>query len=227
MPIQFLSQPSPGSILLTDPLPYHLPTNLKHYHPQITNLSATKQSSIKKWAAHTPFISNVPSSSSSTSIQITSEYQHPTNPRQHYSTHLSPFGMPLPLIDPTKTLRVCIQNTQHDFKLYGDGLELSSIMEHLQTIGSSMFVPVSPNVNWKNHSNGTHTRQIFRPHFNQVHLSTVSSDIGLHLLYLNKRLVGGTAIVSFGLWASNIIPGPLDDSGYVSFSITTIQGKGN
>lgn len=89
-----------------------------------------------------------------------------------------------------------------------------------------MFVPICLNLIWKNHSNWTHTRQLFHPHFNQVHLSAESSDIGLHPLYLNKHLIGGTAILSFGLWASKIIPSIQDNSGYGTFSITTIQGKG-
>jgi hypothetical protein len=89
-----------------------------------------------------------------------------------------------------------------------------------------MFVPISPNVNWKNHSNWSCTRQLFCQHFHQVHISAISSDIGLQPLYLNKHLVAGTAILSFGLWASKVIPGPQDDSGYGTFSVTTIQGKG-
>jgi hypothetical protein len=90
-----------------------------------------------------------------------------------------------------------------------------------------MFVSMSPNINWKNHSNWSRTRQFFCPHFTQAHLSAASSDIGLHPLYINKHLIGGTAILSFGLWASKGVPSIQDNSGYGTFSITTIQGKGN
>jgi hypothetical protein len=47
------------------------------------------------------------------------------------------------------------------------------------------------------------------------------------ILYINKHLVGGSAILTFGLWASKVSISPTDDSGHGVFSITTIQGKGN
>jgi hypothetical protein len=202
-------------------------SNLHHPDFQKKHNSLT-QSSIKKWTVHSPFIPNIPSLSSSpgTSSVHPIDTSPPSHPRQHYSSHLSPFGTPLPIIDPKKILRVCVQNTQHDFKIYSDGLELTSIIEHLQNLAISMFVPISPNVNWKNHSNWSCTHQLFCQHFHHVHISAISSDIGLQPLYLNKHLVAGTVILSFGLWASKVIPGPQDDSGYGTFSVTTIQGKG-
>jgi hypothetical protein len=199
------------------------------HHPDFCKKqNSLTQSSIKKWTVHAPFIPNIPSLSSSTGTSSVHpiDTSPPSHPRQLYSSHLSPFGTPLPIIDPTKIFRVCVQNTQHDFKIYGDGSELTSIIEHLQTLAISMFVPISPNVNWKNHSNWSRTWQLFCQHFHQVHISAISSNIGLQPLCLNKHLVGGTAILSFGLWASKVIHGPQDNSVYGTFSVITIQGKG-
>jgi hypothetical protein len=43
---------------------------------------------------------------------------------------------------------------------------------------------------------------------------------------MNKHLVGGSAILTFGLWSSKVSNSPIDKSGHGIFSITTIQGKG-
>ncbi len=47
-----------------------------------------------------------------------------TSAHQIYSAHLNPYGTSLPLVDQTKFLRVCFQNTQHSFQLQGDGIEI-------------------------------------------------------------------------------------------------------
>jgi len=151
----------------------------------------------------------------------------PSHPHQTFTAHLDPFGTLMPSIDHTSVLRICAQNTQHDFKLHEDGLDMHNIITNLKLLGASMFVAISPHVNWKNTSNWVRTKQVFHPHFTQVHLSATSSKIGNDPLYMNKHLVGGSAILTFGLWASKISISPIDDSGHGAFSITTIQGKGN
>ena len=114
-----------------------IPPSIKEnvYNPQ-------KQSSIKQWTIHHPFIPN---------ISLPSNNEHntsaPSHPHQHFTAHLEPFGTPLPVIDSTRFLRVCTQNTQHNFKLHGDGLEIHNIINNLLMLGTSMFVPISPNVN--------------------------------------------------------------------------------
>jgi hypothetical protein len=102
---------------------------------------------------------------------------------------------------------------------------MSSMIQNLKLIDVSMFIPISPNINWQNNSNWSRTHQIFRPHFNQVHLSAVSSAVGLDPLYLNKYLIGGSAILTFGLWASKVSQTIQDESGYGSFTVTTMSGK--
>lgn len=60
-----------------------------------------------------------------------------------------------------------------------------------------------------------------------MHLSAVSSDIGLEQKYFHKNIVGGTAILTFGLWSSKVTHYPHDLSDFGSYLYTTIQGKGN
>jgi hypothetical protein len=171
------------------------------------------------------FIPNVPSTTSPSADPSLSS--NPVSARQQFMQHLIPFGTTMPTIDPCKILRVCMQNTQHDFKLYGDGLEMHTLQNHLITLGISLFAPISPNINLQNLSNWSRARNIFRQAFKQVHLSASSSDIGKDPLYLNKHLIGDSAILTFGLWASEVSSSSNDNSGHGSFSITTIQGKGN
>jgi hypothetical protein len=191
------------------------------------NSTSTKQSrlmTIDKWLIHRPFIPIHSSNSPSFDPPIPS---NPVSARQQFLQHLIPFGTTMPTIDPCKIIRVCMQNTQHNFKLYGDGLEMHNLQNHLITLGISLFAPISPNVNWQNHSNWSRARHIFRQAFKQVHLSASSSDVGKDPFYLNKHLIGGSAILTFGLWASKVSSLSNDTSGHGSFSITMIQGNDN
>jgi len=184
-----------------------------------------RQNSLHRWLEHSPFIPNVPSTSHPDSTSVSSS--HPASACQTFKNHLAPYGTLLPPIDPSKILRVCLQNTQHDFRIFGDGIEMISIQNHLSSIGTYVFAPISPNINWKNSTNWPRTRQIFRYTLQHVHLSASSSNIGLDPLYLHKHLIGGAAILSFGLWASKVSHSFSDESGHGSFAVTTIQGKGN
>ncbi len=51
-----------------------------------------------------------------------------------------------------------------------------------------MFTPISPNIDWHNHIKWIWTKQAFCPAFQQVHLSAISSDIGLENEYKDKNL---------------------------------------
>jgi hypothetical protein len=120
-----------------------------------------------------------------------------------------------------------MQNTQHSIQIYGDAIDLPTRIKNLQSIEAGMFVPISPNINWTNTSNWPRTRYHFRPHFPHVHLSAVSSEIGKNEYYFNKQLVGGAAILTLGMWASKVHSSFSDPSGFGSFTIITIQGKGH
>jgi hypothetical protein len=176
----------------------------------------------EKWLIHRPFIPNVPQG-----VQHNPSPNQPSSANLPFTDHLIPFGTPIPQADPCKVLRICMQNTQHDFRLHSDGIEIKTIIDHLYSLGATMFVPISPNINWKNGNNWSKTRQLFRPRFKQIHLSAVSSDIGLEPLYLHRHLIGGSAILTFGLWASKVAYSSQDPSGHGSYTITTIQGKNN
>jgi hypothetical protein len=51
--------------------------------------------------------------------------------------------------------------------------------------------------------------------------------MGLEPQFANKNLVGGSAIITGGLWASKVSSASQDTSGFGTFSITTMQGKYN
>jgi hypothetical protein len=121
--------------------------------------------------------------------------------------------------------KFCVQNTQNSFRLYDNGIELPTLIGNLQSLGVSMFSPISPYVNWKNTSNWIRTKNIFQPYFKHTHLSATSSDIGLDKLYFNKQLIGGSAILTFGLWSSKVSHSSYDDSGMGTFCTTTIKER--
>jgi hypothetical protein len=118
-----------------------------------------------------------------------------------------------------------MHNTQHSFQLYGDGLEITSIIDNLIMIGASMLTPINPNFNWHNQSQLIRTKQLFQCSFQQVHLSASSCNIGLECKYIIS--IGRAAILTFGLWSLKISQSSHDLSGYGTYSITTLQGKGN
>jgi hypothetical protein len=121
-----------------------------------------------------------------------------------------------------------MQNTQHAFKIQGDSFHISHIMDSLKEIGANIFVPINPNINWNNQSNWPTTKQHFRHAFKHVHLSASSSLIGLEQEFFHQNLIGaGAVILTFDLWASKVSQTLDDDSGFRSFTVTTIQGKFN
>lgn len=84
-----------------------------------------------------------------------------------------------------------------------------------QTISQSINLPI------------LHSHQLFTGISRQIHLSASSSSIGKDTQYFHKSLVGGTAILTFGLWSSKVIQSFQDPSGHGTFTVTTIQGKHN
>jgi hypothetical protein len=105
-----------------------------------------KQQNINQWIYHRTFHPNIPQGQ-----KILATPNKPRHAREFFSDHLSPFGSPISEIDPTKMLTVCVQNTQHAFQIFGDGLEMIQIMDNLVKLGIQMLVPISPNVFWLIH----------------------------------------------------------------------------
>jgi len=179
------------------------------------------QQHISNWTYHHPFIPGISYNNPSTLPNV------PHDPHSAFVNHLIPFGTPIKSVDATKILRVIVLNTQHLFQIYGDAIDMAKIIFHLKTLGTSMFVPISPNVNWCNPSNWVRTKQRFREISHYIHLSANCSDNGKQQSYLATSIVGGTAILSFQSWTSRVSSATNDDSGFGIFSITTIQGKQN
>jgi len=129
---------------------------------QQSSLQKSFQQKIKQWLVHRPFIPGITLHSSNSNIES------PSNPHETYTDHLTPYGTPLHPIDSTCILRLCMQNTQFSFQLFNEGLDISHILHHLPLLHVSMFVPISPNVNWNNPSNWNRTKQIFHPVSRQI-----------------------------------------------------------
>jgi len=177
-----------------------------------------RQRKISEWTCNKPFIAGVPSLTHPTAGA-------PTNARQPFTDHLTPYGTPLPLIHRTKFLRVIFQNTRHSFQLRGDGIDMSNFIANIQSLGAQMVVPISPNINWFNKNNWSKTKQVFRALSQHIHLSAVSSHIGLQNDYFHTSLIGSTAIITMDLWSSKVSHRFEDPSGHGFYCVTTIQGK--
>jgi hypothetical protein len=161
-----------------------------------------------------------------------SQSHHPSShalsdPHSLFSNHLNPFGTTLNPIDQEFFLRICMQNPQHLFKIYGDCIDLNNILANLNHLDFQMFAIISPNIIWVYRKNWFHTKCLFWQISPQVHLSATSSDIGLPNEYANQSLIGGAALLTMELWASKVSHSFSDPSGMGSFTVTTINGKHN
>jgi hypothetical protein len=140
--------------------------------------------------------------------------------------HLEPFGTPLTIPDPSKNLRIVMQNTQFTFHITNEDHEKLHAIEQLYNLQTSIFVSISPNVNWNNPSHWVSFKQPFKRTFQQIHISATSSDIGKEPYYRNKpNLTGGAAILSFNQWASKVCNTSTDPRGHGSYTVTIYQGK--
>jgi hypothetical protein len=140
--------------------------------------------------------------------------------------HLDPFGTPLTIPDPSKNLRIMMQNTQFTFQITNEDHEKLHAIEQLYNLQTSIFVSISPNVNWNNPSHWVSFKQPFKRTFQQIHISATSSDIGKEPHYRNKpNLTGGAAILSLNHWASKVCNTSTDPRGHGSYTVTTYQGK--
>jgi hypothetical protein len=104
---------------------------------------------------------------------------------------------------------------------------MECMINNLKNLDVGMFVPISPNINWHNKMNHVHARNKFKKLSKHVHLSAVSSDIGLEPNYLNTPLVGHAAIITLDLWSSKVYTSQHNTTGMGTFTITTLAGKGN
>jgi len=179
-----------------------------------TETAATpfRDHTIKRWTTHRPFIPEI-----QPSLTIASDN---LPPRELYTKHLTPYGAPIHPVDHTKYLRICAQNTQHSFRIWGETFSTQTIISNLHLYEVDMFAAISPNINWRNHSNWVRTKQVFRPRSPRIHLLATSSEIGDDPSYLSQAI-----ILTFGLWASKVSKVHYDPSGMGIFTSTTLLGK--
>ncbi len=140
--------------------------------------------------------------------------------------NIQPYGTPLSNIDSSKKLRLIIQNTQYALQLTNDASKYMQIINNLKELNASIFVAISPNINFCNPSNRAQFKQPFSRTFHQVHLSTTSSNVGHHKHYFNRALLpGGVAILTLHQWASKISDSSQDKRGHGTYTTTTILGE--
>ncbi len=136
------------------------------------------------------------------------------------------FGSPLDILDTSKTMRIVMQNTQYTFQLTNEDHNKFQAIEQLYNLNVSVFVIISPNVNWVNPSHWVAFKRPFRRTYQQIQITAVSSDIGKEPVHRNNpNLIGGTAILSFNQWASKVCHTQTDPRGQGTYSVTTYQGK--
>lgn len=136
------------------------------------------------------------------------------------------FGTEFPSPDPTKTLRIIMQNTQYSMQLSQEDEATIQTISNLKALGASIFTAISPNINWCNSSNTVNFKKKFQRTYQQVHLSAASSDMGKDPNYFQQRhLTGGVAILTFDHWASKITETITDSRGHGTYTITTIRGR--
>lgn len=92
--------------------------------------------------------------------------------------NIEPYGTPLSPMDSTKSLRIIVQNTQYALQISNDYSERMQIIDSLQELDASIFIAISPNINFCNPSHKAQFKHPFNRAFKQVHLSAVSSDVG-------------------------------------------------
>jgi hypothetical protein len=111
-------------------------------------------------------------------------------------------------------------------QLTKDNPNIPRTLLNLKQLEASVFVAISPNVNWCNTSNHIAMKHYFRKAYKQVHISATSSDLGKDPQYFQRpTLIGGAAIFTLDHWASKVASTSIDPRGHGTYSVTTIQGK--
>jgi hypothetical protein len=109
-----------------------------------------------------------------------------------YAESIVPYETPLSPINSSETLRITIQNPQYALQLTNDFSEKMQVINNLKELNAAVFVIISPNVNFCNPSNKVQFKSPFQRMYQQVHISTTSSDVGFIQQYFNRpNLTGG------------------------------------
>jgi hypothetical protein len=177
--------------------------NYKNHH------NSVQQTKITDFTCHRPFYSGIVPND----IQIDTE-------------SLLPEGYMPPMIDPTHTMRIIMQNPQYSLQLTNENVNTLQLTSNLKELSTAVFVAISPNINWHNPSHKAQFKHPFNRTFKQVHISATASDVGLLPNYKHTQtLTGGVAILTFDHWASKVCKTYSDPRGHGTYTTTTLQGK--
>jgi hypothetical protein len=139
---------------------------------------------------------------------------------------ITPYGTQLPPISHTNTLRIIMQNTQYAMQLPHNTPDHIDTILNLKQLDASIFVAISPNVNWYNASNTVAFKKSFQQQYKQIHISSATSRLGKDKQYFNRQtLQGGVAVVTFDHWASKVSSTTSDPREHGTYAVTTIRGK--
>lgn len=92
---------------------------------------------------------------------VETAHQRYSAPSSMANRPLEPFGHALSPPDNARTLRIISQNTQYALQLSQDGMAIQQTIENLQTLEASIFIAISPNINWANPSHWAKFKQPF------------------------------------------------------------------
>jgi len=80
----------------------------------------------------------------------------------HTSSHLEPWGDPIPKTDACHTLRIVYQNVHHSFQSSPSDPRTLQIIENLQNLDCGIFCASETNINWHNKTNKYNIQQTFQ-----------------------------------------------------------------
>jgi hypothetical protein len=174
-----------------------------------TRLNVGIQRKITDWTSHRPFPSG-------TGAEDTNTIPDESIPNGSFP----------PQIDPTRTLRVIMQNPQYSLQLTNENFTSIQLTQRSKELSTAIFTAISPNKNWHNPSHWTQFKHPFKRVFKQIHITATSSDVGKLSHYItNTNLTGGSVILIFDQWASKVSSTSTDPRGHGTYAVTTLQGR--
>jgi hypothetical protein len=127
-----------------------------------------------EWIVHCPFYTGINLN------HMGSDTKAPDDDIEVEDNALS--GILLPPIDPTRTLRLIMQNTQYSLQLTNENANMMQLIQNPKQMETSVFVAISPNVKWHNPLNKVLFKCPFNLLYKQVYICS-SSDLGFTQLH--------------------------------------------
>jgi hypothetical protein len=133
--------------------------NYKNHH------SYLQQTKITYFTCHRPFYSGIAPSD----IQIDTEA-------------FLPEGYMPPMIDPTRTMRIIMQNPQYSLQLTNENVNTLQLTSNLKELSTAVFVAISPNINWHNPSHRAQFKHPFNEPSNRSIYPPLPVTLGYYLI---------------------------------------------